>query len=128
MKNKVSVYFIVALSVSVALLHFLIGPDYSGPFKDFMRGYLIDIVLPLNLYLLLQISLRKHLTVKKARILAALLVFSFGAFTELMQYYGVAFLGRTFDPLDFLMYAAGVILGILLDLSLIQFLENKKIQ
>lgn len=128
MKNKKSVYVIVALSLTVGLLHFLIGPEYKGPFKDFMRGYLIDIVLPLNLYLLLQISLRQHLTVKKARILAALLVFSFGAFTEFMQYYGVAFLGRTFDPLDFLMYAAGVILGILIDLSLIQFLENQKNQ
>jgi hypothetical protein len=30
---------------------FFIGPDYQGIFKHFIRGYLIDIPLPMNLYL-----------------------------------------------------------------------------
>lgn len=59
MKNKKSILLIVGLSLGVALMHFIIGPDYSGIFENFVRGYLIDLILPLNLYLLLQISLRK---------------------------------------------------------------------
>ena len=34
---------------------------------------------------------------------------------EVAQYFGVPLLGRTYDPLDFLMYALGVILAAALD-------------
>jgi hypothetical protein len=61
MKNKISTYIIVVISVIVALLHFVTGLDYAGPFKTFVNGYLIDILLPMNVYLLFQISIRKKL-------------------------------------------------------------------
>ena len=34
-------------------------------------------------------------------------VFLFGAAVEFLQYLGIPLFGRTFDPLDLLMYAAG---------------------
>jgi hypothetical protein len=71
MKNRKSTYLIVAISLLVALLHFLIGPGYQRPFRVFIRGYLIDILLRFNLYLLFQISLRKHLPAFKSRIIDA---------------------------------------------------------
>jgi hydrogenase maturation factor len=43
-------------------------------------------------------------------------VFGFGCFVELSQYFGYPVLGSTFDPLDILAYAGGVLMGVLLDL------------
>jgi len=126
MKNKKSTYTIVSISIFVGLLHFVIGPDYQGIFKHFMRGYLIDILLPMNLYLLLQISLRKNISVNKARIIAAIVIFAFGTIVEVLQFYKIEFLGRTYDPWDILMYLIGIGLGILIDLTAIDKFEKQK--
>lgn len=125
MKNKKSIYLIVAISLFVGLLHLLIGPDYQGIFKHFVRGYLIDILLPMNLYLLLQITLRKHMLVDKARIVGVLFTFAFGTFVEILQSYEIAFFGSTFDPWDILMYGIGVGLGIAIDFTIIDKLEKQ---
>ncbi|MBT8298839.1 MAG: DUF2809 domain-containing protein [Maribacter sp.] len=129
MKNKKSVYLIVAISVFIGLLHFLIGPDYQGIYKHFIRGYLMDILLPMNLYLLLQISLRKILSVFQSRILGALFTFAFGTLVELLQSYEINFLGSTYDPWDIVMYGIGTALGLAIDLifiSKMEALERKK--
>ncbi len=125
MKNKKSTYIIVSISIFVALLHFVIGPDYQGIFKHFIRGYLIDILLPMNLYLLIQISLRKNISVNNARIIGAIITVAFGTIVEILQLYEIEFLGRTFDPWDFLMYAIGVGLGIVIDLTIIDKFEKR---
>jgi len=125
MKNKKSIYIIVSISLFVGLLHFVIGPDYQGIFRHFIRGYLIDILLPMNLYLLLQISLRKNIPVNNARITGALFTFAFGTIVEILQFYEIEFLGRTYDPWDILMYAIGVGSGILADLTIIDCLEKQ---
>jgi hypothetical protein len=126
MKNKKSTYIIVSISLFVGLLHFVIGPDYQGIFKEFVRGYLIDLLLPMNLYLLLQIALRKHISVKKARIISALFVFAFGTTVEILQFFDIDFFGSTYDPLDLLMYGLGIGLGIIIDLTIIDKLEKQK--
>lgn len=126
MKSKKSTYLIVGISLFVGLLHFVTGPDYHGPFKNFVQGYLIDLLLPLNLYLLLQLSLRKKLLVYYSRIIAAVATFSFGVFVELMQLNNIHLFGSTYDLLDILMYATGVGLGILLDLTIINGFENEE--
>ncbi|HSO86978.1 MAG TPA: hypothetical protein VLQ91_10530 [Draconibacterium sp.] len=126
MKNKKSTYIIVSISLFVGLLHFVIGPDYQGIFREFVRGYLIDLLLPMNLYLLLQIALRKHISVKKARIISALFVFAFGTTVEILQFFDIDFFGSTYDPLDLLMYGLGIGLGIIIDLTIIDKLEKQK--
>ena len=125
MKNKKSIYLIVMISLFVAFLHLIIGPGYQGICRHFIRGYLIDILLPMNLYLLLQISFRKRLSVYRSRISAAVLTFSFGVMVELLQFYGIYFFGSTYDLLDILMYATGVGSGIVFDLVIINRLEKK---
>ena len=125
MKNKKSTYIIVSISIFVGLLHFLIGPDYQGIFKHFIRGYLIDILLPMNLYLLIQLSLRKNISVNKARIIGAIITFAFGTTVEILQLYEIEFLGRTYDPWDLLMYVIGVGLGIVIDLTIIDKFEKQ---
>ena len=126
MKTKKSTYVIVSISLFVGLLHFVIGPDYQGIFKEFVRGYLIDLLLPMNLYLLLQIALRKHMSVKKARIISALFVFVFGTTVEVLQFFDIEFFGSTYDPRDLLMYGLGIGLGILIDFTIIDKLEKAK--
>lgn len=125
MKNKNSIYIIVSISLFVALIHLVVGPDYQGIFRQFIRGYLIDILLPMNMYLLLQISLRKNIAVIKARIIGAIFIFSFGTMVEILQLYKIEFLGRTYDPWDILMYGIGVGAGILIDLTIIDKFEKQ---
>ncbi len=125
MKNKNSIYIIVSISLFVALLHIVLGPDYQGILRHFIRGYLIDILLPMNMYLLLQISLRKNIAVSKARIMGAIFIFSFGTMVEILQFYKIEFLGRTYDPWDILMYGIGVGAGILIDLTIIDKFEKQ---
>ena len=88
MKKK-SVFFIVGFSLFIGLLHFILGPDYNGIFKEFVRGYLIDLLLPMNLYLLLQISLRKKLSIGKSRTIAAVFIFLFGVTVEILQMFKI---------------------------------------
>jgi hypothetical protein len=125
MKNKKSIYFIVGLSLTVALMHFIIGPDYNGICKHFVRGYLIDLILPMNLYLLLQISLRKKISIAKSRVIGAMSTFLFGVFVETLQLLKIRFLGSTFDPLDIVMYGIGIMIGLLVDYTIINKLENQ---
>ena len=125
MKNKKSIYLIVTISLFIGLLHFVIGPDYKGIFRHFIRGYLIDILLPMNLYLLLQISLRKNISDKKARIIGAIFTFAFGIMVEILQLYKIEFLGRTYDPWDILMYGIGIGAGIAIDLTIIEKFEKQ---
>jgi len=128
MKNRKSIFFIVGLSLLVASMHFIIGPDYNGIFKNFMRGYLIDLMLPMNLYLLLQISLRKKVSIVRSRVTGAIFTFSFGAIVEILQLLKIKFLGSTYDPLDILMYGFGVVLGLLADYTIIDKFENQHSQ
>jgi hypothetical protein len=45
----------------------------------------------------------------------SILVFGVGAVVEIAQFFGVPIFGRTFDPVDFVMYGIGVILAAILD-------------
>lgn len=126
MKNPKSTYIIVSISLFVALLHIVIGPDYQGILRHFMRGYLIDILLPMNLYLLLQIALRKNISENNARIAGALFTAIVGTTVEILQLYHIEFFGNTFDPWDFLMYVLGITLGIAIDLTIIAKFEKQE--
>ncbi len=122
--SKKSKTIIVLISLFVGLLHFVVGPNYNGPLQGFVSGYLIDLLLPFNLYLLSQIPLRKIMTPKSSRGLAVCSIFIFGALVETLQYYKISFLGNTFDPLDLLMYGIGVLSGLAFDLLVL----DKKIE
>jgi hypothetical protein len=70
-----------------------------------VNGYLIDILLPFAMYLLLGVQ---NLDRFHGRLLRFLLVFGVGAAAETAQYFGFEILGRTFDPLDYVMFIAGL--------------------
>ena len=125
MNSQKSIRLIVGISIAVGLLHFLIGPEYRGPFRNFITGHLIDILLPMNTYLLGQFPLRKIFSVRTSRGVASLGTFSFGALVEYLQYLGIDFLGTTYDPWDFFMYALGVGLGLAMDVVMLDPWERE---
>jgi hypothetical protein len=96
---------VVVICLVVGGLHFVTGPGYRGPFPTFVNGYLIDLVLPFAMCLLLGIQ---ELKVLRGRTVRFALIFGVGFLTESLQYFGVPIFGRTFDPLDYLMFATGV--------------------
>jgi hypothetical protein len=106
---------ITCIALTVGALHFIKGENYQGPFPIFINGYLIDILLPMTLYLLMSLFQNKLI---RSALFRACAVFGFGCFVEVSQYFGHPIFGTTFDPLDILAYAGGVSLGILLDLIL----------
>lgn len=103
----------VGICLGVGLLHFVAGPGYSGPWPGFVRGYLIDIVLPFALYLLLGVSWP---VLADSRLARSLMVLAVGGAVEGLQYLGVPLFGRTFDPLDLVMYGLGVAGGVIVEL------------
>jgi hypothetical protein len=125
LNNRKSIGLIVGISLAVGILHFLVGPDYNGPFKNFMTGYLIDILLPMNVYLLGQISLRKYVSVKTSRVLAGLGTLGIGVTVEVLQYLDYHILGETYDPLDLLMYSLGIVLGLVIDFKILHPWEQR---
>ena len=115
-KRKV---FVISISLFVGLLHFIIGPKYNGPFSIFVNSYLIDILLPFSLYYLFTLRVKPD---KKIQV--AIIVFSIGFIVETLQYFNIHIFGNTFDPIDYLMYALGVISALVLDITLISKWEK----
>lgn len=104
---------ITIIALATAALHFVTGEQYQGPFVVFVNGYLIDILLPMTLVLLMSLLQNKIL---RLPIFRAGMVFIVGCLVEISQYFGYPIFGSTFDLLDILAYAGGVLLGLLLDL------------
>ena len=103
---------IVVIALIVGALHFVTGENYKGPFPVFVNGYLIDIVLPMTMLLLMGLIENRVIC---SVLFRAIAVFGFGCFVETSQYLGYPLFGSTFDPLDILAYASGVMIGIILD-------------
>lgn len=97
----------IVICVAVAALHLVTGPQYAGPFRAFVNGHLIDLALPFALVLLLGVGLERVPILARAG-----LVFCIGAAVEGSQFLGVPVFGRTFDPIDLLMYALGAIAAV----------------
>ena len=105
---------VVFIAVVVGLLHFLTGPRYRGPFPAFVNGYMIDILLPFAMYLVLGPEVAK-IRILRSGIARGVFVFTVGAITETLQYFGVPIFGRTFDLLDYLMFGVGIGLGVVFE-------------
>jgi hypothetical protein len=108
---------IVAIALVVGALHFAVGPGYRGPLPRFVHGYLIDIVLPFAMFLVMGLIDRPLVGTRWFRAVA---VFGVGAATETLQGFGVPIFGRTFDPLDYLMFAIGVLGAVVFEATVLE--------
>ena len=113
---------IVVLALLVGALHFVAGPGYRGPLKSFVSGYLINLLLPLVLYLLLSLVDRP---VVLTRVVRSVMVLAIGVTVEVLQSLGVPLFGSTFDPLDLVMYVLGIAGGIILERAVLSRLEPR---
>ncbi len=106
---------VVCVMVVVALIHvFRVGTYFDGTLFTLYYSYFSDIIVPFGMYFLLflcdiSVPFLRDWWVK------ALLVLAVACLTEVLQAFGVPLLGRTFDPLDFVMFAAGVMLAAFVD-------------
>ena len=114
---------VVVIAVAVGLLHFVTGPNYRGPFPVFVNGYMIDVLLPFAMVLVLGIS---EPAILRNVIGWCIFVFGVGVTVETLQYFGVPLFGRTFDWIDFIMYALGVGLAILFEKFVLEKIPFEK--
>jgi hypothetical protein len=112
MNNKKKV--IIGIELALAML-FIIGADWAGEtVHRLFHSYFADIIIPFSFYLLLFLCEDKCVFFKKWYIKAGA-VFALCALSETLQYFGLFALARVFDPIDYGMYAVGVILAVLFD-------------
>ena len=108
-----------AIVLAVAAVHVLrAGSHLHGASFRFYYSYASDILLPLAAYFVLCLSEPRLPLLRDWRAKAAL-VSGVASTAEVLQGFGVPALGRTFDPLDLLMYAIGALLAVLLDKVLV---------
>jgi hypothetical protein len=110
---------VISILLVIALIHiFRVGTYLRGSLFTLYYSYFSDIVIPFGIYFLLCLEAGYVRLLRDWRV-RALLVFGVASFTEVLQAFGVPLLGQTFDPLDFVMFGAGVLLAVLVDRSLL---------
>lgn len=102
---------VVAISLGVAAMHLVTGPDYGGPLRGFVTGHLMDVLLPFAMTLLLGMG-SADLPFHVPAVARGGIVVAFGVVVELAQARGLALFGRTADPLDVLAYLVGAVLAL----------------
>jgi len=118
-QKKQRVLVAMTIVAIVAIIHaFRLGQLLEGRAYELYYGYFSDIVLPFAAYFLLCIN-EISLPFLKSWLVKALIVFGAAAGAEVLQFFGIPFLGVTFDPLGFLMYGAGVFLAVLFEQAVI---------
>ena len=104
-----------SIMIIIAAIHFFrIGSYLNGELYIYYYSYASDLIIPFGLYFLLcmneiQFRFLQNWYVK------ALIVFGLTTFTEIMQVFGVYFLGMTFDLWDILMFGAGTLMAVFFD-------------
>jgi len=103
---------------------FRLGTNARGRLFVLYYSYFADVTLPFYMYFLFCLVDTRVRFLLDWR-LKAVLVFGVASFVEVLQALGVPLLGRTFDPLDFAMYAGGVLLAVLADRLLLERLRPR---
>lgn len=111
--NKKKLVVVITMLIIAGL--FIIGGDWAGEnFHRFFHSYFADIAIPFGYYLLLVLIEDKKRLFRKWYI-KAVAVFALCALSETLQYFGIYALASVFDPLDYVMYASGVLLAAFTD-------------
>lgn len=112
MQNK-RITLVVTLELVIAVL-FIIGAKWA-PHDIYIlyQSYFADIFLPFGFYFLLTINDKNIFFDKWWK--RALAVFALTATSETLQYFEIYALARVFDPVDYIMYAIGVIFAVIVD-------------
>ena len=106
---------VFAIMLLIAGLHIL-GPmrQSPDPWHNWYYSYFSDLALPFGFYFLLCMT-EANFPPLRPWWLKAGLVFGAATAAEVLQYFGIYALGITFDPLDIVAYAVGVLLAVVLE-------------
>ncbi len=105
---------VLGIELFIALI-FFIGADWAGESAhQFFHSYFADIAMPFGYYFLL-ILVEDLWPFLRPWPRKALAVFLLVSMSEILQFFGIYALASVFDPLDFVMYAGGVLLAALVD-------------
>ena len=109
---------VIGLELFIALI-FFIGADWAGQsVHRFFHSYFADIALPFGFYFLL-ILIEDNFSFLRLWHNKALAIFLLVSTSEILQYFGIYALASVFDPIDFMMYASGLLLAALVDIGVI---------
>jgi hypothetical protein len=99
----------------IALIHLMSpGRSLGDPYREYYQAYFSDVVIPFGFYFLLCIS-EIRISALRPWYAKGVFTFSLAAVAEVLQGLGIQFIGTTFDPIDFVMYALGVSAAALLE-------------
>ena len=115
--------YILGLSMIavIALMHiFRVGSNLEGKWLSLYYSYASDFLLPFGFYFLLCISELKINFLRNWYVKAGLLL-CITILAECLQYFGFYALGETFDPVDIVMYIAGVGAAVILERFVFRF-------
>lgn len=117
-KRQKKITIVIGIELFIALI-FFIGADWAGEsVHKFFHNYFADIALPFGYYFLL-ILIEDNFSFLRPWHNKALAAFLFVSTSEILQYFGIYALASVFDPIDFLMYASGVLLAVFVDTRVI---------
>ena len=106
---------IIVITLLIIASIFVVGVEWANETTHrLFHSYFADIAIPFGYYLLLITLEEKHKAVKKWYV-KAFAVFILCATSETLQYFGIYALASVFDPVDYIMYAFGAILGAFFD-------------
>jgi len=105
----------ISIVVLIAAIHaFRLGSYFNGNWYIIYYSYVSDLIIPFGFYFLLCIS-DIQIKVFRKWYIKAILVFGACTITEILQAFNITFLGETFDIIDIMMFAAGVMLAVIVD-------------
>lgn len=106
---------VVVITQLIIACLFVIGADWaSDTIRRFFHSYFADIAIPFGFYFLLVLLEDKYKLLQKWYVKAAT-IFILCSISETLQFFGIYALATVFDPLDFAMYALGVVLAAIVD-------------
>lgn len=110
-RNRLAVGIILA----VVLIHLAsIGQSLPVQLARLYASYASDVLIPFAAWQILVLAEARNPPFRSPALKGAL-VFGVAAAAETLQGLGIEALGRTFDPLDYCMYALGALLAFLLE-------------
>lgn len=117
---KLIILLVIPATIALFLGNFPYGKYFEpGSLAFFLyASYFTDLVQPFGLYFILCL-LEPWLTWIRPWWVKTLLVFLIPSVMEILQGFGLDVLGRGFDPLDFVAYAAGGLLAALVERQLL---------
>lgn len=113
---------ITSIGLAMGAAHFVIGPQYAGPARTFVTGYVMDLLIPFSSYFLLSAA-EVDWALLRPWWRKVAIVFAVISSAEVAQAFGYHIFGSTFDPRDLLAYGVGALAAAVVEKYFLKRLE-----